>query len=78
VGLGVGSAAALGSAGAVFALRGRIAKIYLADAGLEALLIVAWAASQTKSAVPNFRPSGFGELASGADVAPKRGRNDAS
>jgi hypothetical protein len=50
VALGVGSAAALGGAGAVFALRGRISKIYLAEAGLEALIIVAWAASQEKSA----------------------------
>jgi hypothetical protein len=50
VALGVGSAAALGGAGAVFALRGRISKIYLAEAGLEALIVVAWAASQEKSA----------------------------
>jgi hypothetical protein len=50
VALGVGSAAALGGAGAVFALRGRISKIYLAEAGLEALIVVAWAASQEKHA----------------------------
>ena len=40
--LGMMSAAALGGAGAVFALQERISKIYLADAALEALLIAAW------------------------------------
>ena len=54
VALGVGSAAALGGAGAVFALRGRVSTIYLADAGLEALLIAAWAASQNKKRGPKF------------------------
>jgi hypothetical protein len=46
--LGVTCAAALGGAGGFFALQGRISKIYLADAALEALLIAAWAAAQQK------------------------------
>jgi hypothetical protein len=75
VALGVGSAAALGGAGAVFALRGRISKIYLADAGLEALLIVAWAASQNKKRVSNSDLPGWRNNV-GSDAA--RGCNDAS
>jgi hypothetical protein len=41
--LGVGSAAALGGVDVVYALRGRISKIYLLDAVLEALLVALWA-----------------------------------
>jgi hypothetical protein len=41
--LGVGSAAALGGVDVVYSLRGRISKIYLADAVLEALLVTLWA-----------------------------------
>ncbi|HEY7519967.1 MAG TPA: hypothetical protein VIE36_16895 [Methylomirabilota bacterium] len=42
--LGVGSAAALGGVDVVYSLRGRISKIYLLDAVLEALLVGLWAA----------------------------------
>jgi hypothetical protein len=41
--LGVGSAAALGAADVVFALRKVVSKVYLVDAALEAALIAAWA-----------------------------------
>jgi hypothetical protein len=41
--LGVGSAAALGAVDVVYSLRGRISKIYLLDAVLEALLVTLWA-----------------------------------
>jgi hypothetical protein len=41
--LGIGSAAALGGVDTVYSLRGRISKIYLVDAVLEALLIGLWA-----------------------------------
>ena len=41
--LGVGSAAALGGVDVVYSLRGRISKIYLLDAVLEALLVTLWA-----------------------------------
>ncbi len=40
--LGVGSAAALGGVDVVYSLRGRISKIYLADAVLEAMLVAFW------------------------------------
>lgn len=42
--LGIGSAAALGGVDVVYSLRGRISKIYLADAVLEALLVGLWVA----------------------------------
>ena len=41
--LGVGSAAALGGVDVVYSLGGRISKIYLLDAVVEALLITLWA-----------------------------------
>ena len=41
--LGAGSAAALGGVDVVYALKGRISKIYLADAVLEAVLLGLWA-----------------------------------
>ena len=41
--LGVGSAAALGGVDAVYSLRGRISKIYLVDAVIEAILVALWA-----------------------------------
>ena len=41
--LGVGSAAALGGVDVVYSPRGRISKIYLLDAVVEALLITLWA-----------------------------------
>jgi hypothetical protein len=41
--LGVGSAAALGGVDAVYSLRGRISKIYLLDAVVEAVLVALWA-----------------------------------
>jgi hypothetical protein len=41
-GLAVGAAAGLGAVDAVFATRGRISPIYLADAAVEATLIAAW------------------------------------
>jgi hypothetical protein len=40
--LGVGSAAALGGVDTVYALRGRISKIYLLDAVLEAVIVSLW------------------------------------
>ena len=40
--LGAGSAAALGGVDVVYALKGRISKIYLADAVVEALLVGLW------------------------------------
>jgi len=40
--LGVGSAAALAGVDVVYSLRGRISKIYLLDAVLEALLVTLW------------------------------------
>src|SRR4051812_47371653 len=43
IALAIGSAAALGAVDVIYALRGTIAKIYLADAVAEALLILAWA-----------------------------------
>jgi hypothetical protein len=41
--LGAGSAAALGGVDVVYSLRGRISKIYLLDAVLEAVLVSLWA-----------------------------------
>src|SRR5436853_4881989 len=41
-GLAVGSAAALGVIDVVYATKGRISKVYLADAAAEAALIAAW------------------------------------
>ncbi|MBA3393067.1 MAG: hypothetical protein H0T89_10505 [Deltaproteobacteria bacterium] len=41
--LGLGSALALGAADLVYSLRGRISKVYLADAGAEAALAATWA-----------------------------------
>jgi hypothetical protein len=40
--LGIASAASLGVADAVFAGKGRISKVYLADAAVEAGLVAAW------------------------------------
>lgn len=40
--LGVASALALGGAAAYYALRGRISKVYLADAAVEAAIAAAW------------------------------------
>ena len=41
--LGVGSAAALSGVDALYSLRGRISKIYLLDAVVEAVLVALWA-----------------------------------
>jgi hypothetical protein len=43
--LGAGGAAALGGAGGWYAARGRIRRIYLADAVVEAALVAGWAAA---------------------------------
>jgi hypothetical protein len=43
--LAVGTAAGLGTIDTVYATRGRISRIYLADAVLEAGLVAAWAAA---------------------------------
>ncbi|HSD19612.1 MAG TPA: hypothetical protein VLC54_06230 [Anaeromyxobacter sp.] len=40
--LGASSAAALGGAGGWYAARGRIRRIYLADAAIEALIVAGW------------------------------------
>ena len=42
--LAVGAAAGLGGVDVWYSLRGVISKIYLADAAMEALLIIGWAA----------------------------------
>jgi hypothetical protein len=42
-GLAIGSAAGLGLIDVIYASRGRISKIYLADAAAEAAVITAWA-----------------------------------
>jgi ABC-type cobalamin transport system permease subunit len=43
--LGVASAAGLGLVDVVFALRGRIAKVYLLDAAIEGAIVAGWAHS---------------------------------
>jgi hypothetical protein len=40
--LGIGSAGALGTADLVFALSGRIRRVYLVDALIETTLVLAW------------------------------------
>ena len=42
--LGIGSALALGASDAIYSLRGRISKVYLADAAAEAGVIGLWTA----------------------------------
>ena len=44
--LAVGSAAGLGTIDVVYASRGRISRVYLLDAVLEALIVLAWARGQ--------------------------------
>jgi hypothetical protein len=44
--LGVASALALGAADVVYALRGRISKVYLGDAVAEGAIAAAWAATR--------------------------------
>jgi hypothetical protein len=67
--LGVGSAAALGIADVVFALSGRIRRVYLVDALLEAGLVLSWAvASRQDESMP--KPSGDAKI--GDRVAPGR------
>jgi hypothetical protein len=46
--LGAGSAAALGGVDVIYALRGRISKIYLLDAVLEAGLVGLWALARRR------------------------------
>jgi hypothetical protein len=43
--LAVGSAAGLGAVDVVYSLKGRISRVYLLDAVLEALLVVGWLAA---------------------------------
>ena len=43
--LGIGSAAALGAADVVFAAKGRIPRVYLGDAALEAAAVAGWLAA---------------------------------
>jgi hypothetical protein len=45
--LGASSAAALGGAGGWYAARGRIRRIYLADAAIEAVILAAWGVATT-------------------------------
>lgn len=40
--LGVGSALALGAADVIFSARGRISKVYLADAAAEGAMVASW------------------------------------
>jgi hypothetical protein len=44
-GLAIGSAAALGAIDVIYAGKGRIAPIYLADAAVEGAIVTAWAAA---------------------------------
>ena len=46
VGLAIGASAGLGLIDVVYSTKGRISKIYLADAAAEAALIVAWGATR--------------------------------
>ena len=48
--LAAGSAAGLGAIDTVYATKGRISKIYLLDAIVEAALVVAWAAARRRAA----------------------------
>jgi len=49
--LGVGSAVALGAADVWYASRGRISRIYLADAAAEAAIVALWTAGNPRAAV---------------------------
>ena len=49
--LGVASACGLGLVDAVFSMRGRISKVYLADALVEAVLVAGWATEQRNDEV---------------------------
>ena len=58
--LAVGSAAALGSVDVVYSLKGRISRVYLLDAVLEALLVAGWltllrGGRQMATTTPNVR-----------------------
>jgi hypothetical protein len=58
--LAVGSAAGLGAIDVVYAARGRISRIYLLDAAIEALIVAAWArnaAQRPQAPEPGVRPS---------------------
>ena len=48
--LAAGSAAGLGTIDTVYAMKGRISKVYLLDAIVEAALVVAWAAARRRAA----------------------------
>jgi hypothetical protein len=48
--LGVGSALALGAIDLIFALRGRISKVYLFDAAIQAALVGGWLRAGAKGA----------------------------
>jgi hypothetical protein len=50
--LAVGSAAALGTSDAIYALKGRISPVYLTDAAVQAALIAALARTRRRPAVP--------------------------
>jgi ABC-type cobalamin transport system permease subunit len=50
--LGVASAAGLGLVDLVFSLRGRISKVYLLDAAVEAALVVGWSRRLSREARP--------------------------
>ena len=52
VALGIGAAAGLGAIDTIYASRGRIAPIYLADAALEALIVGAWSRSRASGPRP--------------------------
>jgi hypothetical protein len=68
VALGVGSAVALGGAGTIYAMKGRISAIYLMDAAVEAALVGLWLAGW-HGALRARRPS----VKEGALGAPNQG-----
>jgi hypothetical protein len=60
--LAAGSATALGGVDVVHALRGRISRVYLLDAVLEAALVGAWlGAASAQRRQPGVRPDGSGQ-----------------
>jgi hypothetical protein len=53
--LATGSAAALGAIDVVYAVKGRISPVYLIDAGIQALILLAWRRARSGHAPSAFR-----------------------